>query len=128
MFFAPAIRTTAAAPTLGLLDGAFERFMNDSFPGMRAPATWHGLEEDDKSWTLTLDVPGIAKEHLSVNVEDQLVRIETSQESKRQFKAVYELPQEVDAEGCQAKLEHGVLTLKLAKLQQPSKARQIAIG
>lgn len=128
MFFAPAIRTTAATPALGLLDGAFERFMNDSLPGMRAPATWHHLEEDDKTWTLTLDVPGIAKEHLSINVEDQLVRIQTSQESKRQFKAVYELPQEVDVEACQAKLEHGVLTLKLAKLQQPSKARQIAIG
>lgn len=128
MFFAPAIRTTAATPALGLLDGAFERFMNDSLPGMRAPTTWHHLEEDDKSWTLTLDVPGIAKEHLSVNVEDQLVRIETSRESKRQFKAAYELPQEVDVEACQAKLEHGVLTLKLAKLQQPSKARQIAIG
>lgn len=126
MFFAPAIRTTAAAPRLGLLDGAFERFMNDSFTGLRAP--WHGLEEDDKGWTLNLDVPGIAKEHLRVQVEGQLVRIDTSQESKRQFKAVYELPQEVNLDACEAKLENGVLTLKLGKLAQPGNARQIAIG
>jgi HSP20 family protein len=125
MFFAPTLRNHRATPALGLLDGAFERFMSDSVAGLRAPG--HGLEEDDKAWTLSLDIPGVAKEHLRLHVDEQLLRIETSEESKRRFQAAWQLPQEVDAERCEARLENGVLTVKLAKLQRPSNARQIAI-
>ena len=38
------------------------------------------------------------------------MRIETKAEAKRQFKAAYELPQEIDADASGAKLENGVLT------------------
>jgi HSP20 family molecular chaperone IbpA len=76
---------------------------------------------------VTLDLPGVAKDELSITIEGSIVRIETTNEAKRQFKAAYELPQKIDATASTAKLENGVLTLTLVKEVPVSNARQIAI-
>jgi HSP20 family protein len=55
------------------------------------------------------------------------VRIATRAEAPRQFKAAYELPEEIDAEATSAKLVHGVLTLVLGKKQPVSTSRQIEV-
>src|SRR6478672_3144338 len=123
MFFAPVVRTRATAPAHRSFDRSFERFVNDAFFGTQGFA----LEQDDKAWTVTLDLPGIARDDLSINIEGTIVRIETRAEAKRQYKAAYELPQEIDVEATSARLENGVLTLSLAKKQPVSNARQIDI-
>ena len=126
MFFAPVVRTRATAPTHRSFDRSFERFVNDAFFG-NGLGQGFALEQDDKAWTVTLDVPGIAREDLSINIEGAVVRIETKAEAKRQYKAAYELPQEIDVEATSAKLENGVLTLALAKKQPVNTARQIEV-
>src|SRR6478609_1117987 len=127
MFFAPVVRTRASAPAYRSFDRSFERFVNDAFFGNGPGRGGFNLEQDEKAWTVTLDVPGIAREDLSINIEGAIVRIETKAEAKRQYKAAYELPQEIDVEATSAKLENGVLTLALAKKQPVSNARQIDI-
>ena len=128
MFFAPAVRTRATAPAYRSFDRSFERFVNDAFFGNgNGAGQGFRLEQDDKSWTVTLDVPGVARDDLSINIEGAVVRIETRAEATRQYKAAYELPQEIDVEATSAKLENGVLTLALAKKQPVSNARQIEI-
>ena len=126
MFFAPVVRTRATAPAYRSFDRSFERFVNDAFFGA-GTSQGFGLEQDDKAWTVTLDLPGIAREDLSINIEGAIVRIETRAEAKRQYKAAYELPQEIDVEATSARLENGVLTLSLAKKQPVSTARQIEV-
>ena len=125
MFFAPVVRTRAYSPAFPSFDRNFERFVNEAF---FSPAT-SGLEvkPDEKGWTFSLDLPGVAKEDLAVNIEGSVVRIETSKEAKRQFKAAYELPQDLDVTASTAKLENGVLTLTLAKQAPVSNARQIEV-
>jgi HSP20 family molecular chaperone IbpA len=125
MFFAPALRTRAYAPAARDFDRAFERFAADAF----APAAWSRVkvEQDEQSWTLSLDLPGVPREDLSIDVEGTVVRIATRAEAKRQFKAAYELPEEIDADATSAKLEHGVLTLVLGKKKPVSTARQIEV-
>lgn len=125
MFFAPVLRTRATAPAYRSFDRSFERFVNDAFfgNGFAGP----GLEQDDKAWTVTLDLPGVAREDLAVSIEGAIVRIETKAEARRQYKAAYELPQEIDVEATTARLENGVLTLKLAKKQPVSNARKIEV-
>ena len=125
MFFAPVVRTRAVAPSFRSFDRSFERFVNDAF--FTNTARPFNVEQDDKAWTVTLDVPGVAREDLLINVEDAIVRIETKPEAKRQFKAAYELAQEIDTDATTAKLENGVLTLTLAKKAPVSNARQIEI-
>jgi len=125
MFFAPVVRTRAASPAFRSFDRSFERFVNDAFYG--TATTGVNVEQDDKAWTVTLDLPGVAREDLAINIEGAVARIETKAEAKRQFKAAYELPQDIDAEATTAKLENGVLTLSLAKKQPLSNVRTIEV-
>ena len=70
MFFAPALRSRAfVAPRH--FDRNFERFVNDAFVGARRNVD---VQEDEKGWTLRLDVPGIAREQLSIGIEGAVVR------------------------------------------------------
>jgi len=123
MFFAPAIRTTRYVPRT--VDRSFERFVNSAFTAAQRSLQ---IEQDDKSWTLSLDVPGLSREDLTVGIEGAVVRIESKAEAKRAFKAAYELPQDIDAGASEAKLENGVLTLKLGKLVPVDNVTQLSIG
>jgi HSP20 family protein len=125
MFFAPVVRTRAFAPTFRSFDRSFERFVNDAF--FSDATRGFNVEQDDKAWTVSLDLPGVAKDDLSVNIEGSIVRIETKAEAKRPFKAAYELAQDIDAGASAAKLENGVLTLTLAKQVPVSNSRTIEV-
>ncbi len=122
MFFAPVVRT----PAMHSFDRRFQRFVQDHF--FTAPtATGFHLQEDDKTWTVSLDLPGVTREDLKIQVDGAVVRIETRPEAPRTYKAAYELPQDIDVDGTQAKLENGVLTLTLAKPAPVSRAREIKL-
>ncbi|MBT2299342.1 Hsp20/alpha crystallin family protein [Variovorax paradoxus] len=123
MFFAPAIRTARFVPHA--YDRSLERFVNDAFSSARRSLN---VEQDEKNWTLTLDVPGFSREDLTLGIEGAVVRIESKADAKRQFKAAYELPQDIDVATSEAKLENGVLTLKLGKLVPVSNVAQLAIN
>ncbi len=125
MFLATVPRTRTFSPAFRSFDGNFERFINEAFAtGSRRQAS---VEQDDKQWTLSLDVPGVAREDLNIGIEGGFVRIETRPEAKRQYKFAYELPQDIDAAASSARLEHGVLTLALAKQVPVSKVTQLNI-
>lgn len=125
MFFAPVVRTRSMAPSFRSFDRNFERFVNDAFFG--SGKLGFDVKQDDKAWTVTLDMPGVAREDLAITIEGAIVRIETKAEAPRQYKSAYELPEEIDAEATTAKLENGVLTLALAKKQAVSTARQVEV-
>jgi len=125
MFFAPSLRTRSYAPAARSFDRSFERFLNEAFVSPSLVGV--KVEQDDNSWTVTRDLPGVAREQLAVNIEGAVVRIETTAEAKRTFKAAYELPEEIDAEASSAKLENGVLTLTLGKKKPVSNARTIEV-
>jgi HSP20 family protein len=123
MFFAPALHTARFAPRS--YDRAFERFVNEAFAGARKSPL---VEQDDKSWTLSIDVPGLSREDLTIGIEGTVIRIDSRAEAKRQFKAAYELPQDIDVRSSEAKLENGVLTLKLGKQVPVSRVSELQIN
>ncbi|MGJ7579476.1 Hsp20/alpha crystallin family protein [Variovorax sp. RHLX14] len=124
MFFAPEFRTAHFVPRAS--DRNFERFVNGAL--LSGPQSVPEVEQDEKSWTLSLDVPGLSRDDLSIGIEGACVRIESKPEAKRRVKKVYELPQEIDAAVSEAKLENGVLTLKLGKLVPINKVHQLSIN
>jgi len=124
MFFAPALRTRAYVPARSF-DRSFERFLHEAF---QAPVGGLKVEQDDAAWTVSLDVPGVAREQLSIDVDGTVVRVQTVADAPRKFQATYELPAEIDAEATTAKLENGVLTLTLGKKKPVVTSRQIAIN
>lgn len=125
MFFAPAIQKAAELPSPAPAEFGLQRFLRDASTGFGMLSPGYSLSEDDQSWTLEIDVPGVAREHLQVSVDRNAVQLSTSQESKRQFNLAFTMPREINAEGCQAQLVDGVLKLKLAKSQP---VRQIQIN
>ena len=124
MIFAPALRTRAYVPARGV-DRAFERFLSEPF--FRPAHTGVKVEQTEQAWTVTLDVPGVAREQLAIDVDGAVVRVQTAADAPRQYKAAYELPAEIDAEATAAKLENGVLTLTLAKKKPVVTSRQIEV-
>lgn len=76
------------------------------------PAT---LTQDAQSFTLSFDVPGVSREQLEVGIEGRMVRLSSASGAPRPYRFACELPQDIDATQSNAKLENGVLTLKLTK-------------
>jgi len=89
------------------------------------------VKEDDKSYTVRADIPGVKKEDIQVDVEGNMIslRAEAKQEkeekkgekviySERSFGMVsrsFSLPAEVDSKGAKAEYKDGVLSLTLPK-------------
>lgn len=124
MFFAPALHTRHYAPARGF-DRSFERFLNDAF--FKPAASGVKVEQSDEAWTVAMDLPGVTREQLSINVDGAVVRVATLQDAPRQYRAAYELPADIDADATSAKLENGVLTLTLGKKKPVVTARQIEV-
>jgi HSP20 family protein len=89
------------------------------------------VKEDEKSYSVRADIPGVKKEDIQVDIEgDQVwLRAEAKQEKeeKKDEKVIYSersygmvsrsfsLPTEVDAKGAKAEYKDGVLNLTLPK-------------
>jgi len=79
--------------------------------------------------TLQLDLPGVAEEDVNISLENNRIKIEAKRGDARseaeevilrersfgEFSREYRLPWPVAAEGVQARLEEGVLTLDLER-------------
>ena len=102
-----------------------ERFMQDALHGTSQKSAVY--TQDETSFTLTLDMPGITKEQLSIAIEGAIVRISSKEDAPRRYSAAYELPLDIDTATSEAKLENGVLTLKLTKKVPVSTATELVI-
>ena len=114
-------RRSVYAPALRSLD----RFLDDALTVARAAGAQ--LTEDEQTWTLAIDVPGVSREQLTISIEGASVKVETLPDAPRQYRKAYEFGQEVDAAASSAKLELGVLTLTLAKRRPEPKGATLTI-
>ena len=86
------------------------------------------LQEDEKAYSFSLDLPGVSKEHLRIQIEATVLRVETLEGAPRRYRAVYEFAQEIDSASSQARVEHGVLHLSLTKKLPVNKATELSIS
>jgi HSP20 family molecular chaperone IbpA len=124
MFFAAA-PSPFQANTRRYVNSAAGRFLDDALLAARQQGC--AYTQDETSFTLSLDVPGIAKDQLTISIEDAVVRISTKEGATRRYRAAYELPQDIDSALSEAKLDNGVLTLKLAKKVPVNTATELSI-
>jgi HSP20 family molecular chaperone IbpA len=103
-----------------------ERLLSDASARANQPTTQ--FKQDDDAFHLVLDMPGISKEQLAISTEGTVVRIASREGAARQYRAAYELPHDIDATQSNAKLENGVLTLKLTKKIPVSQSTEISIN
>ena len=123
-------------------------FDTDFMPKANATAPAINVKETDKAYIVELAAPGMTKDDFNVHINDEgnlIIKMEQKKEQKEEDKSArylrrefsyskYEqtliLPDDVEREHISAKVEHGVLTVELPKLQQAQVkvSRQIEIG
>ena len=113
------------------------------FPAQAELAMKVDVKEDDKNFIIKADIPGVKKEDIQIDIDDDHValRAEVKQEKdeKQGEKVVYSeraygmvsrsftLPLDVDAKGAKAEYKDGVLNLTLPKKGNGS-AKRIAVS
>ena len=96
-----------------------------------ARSTALDVAETERAYTVRLDLPGVAKEDVKIAIEGRRVTVEasTAQSSEKKdgervlyaersmasYARSFTLPVEVDQAESSARMDHGVLTLQLAK-------------
>jgi HSP20 family protein len=132
MFYSLATRPTRDyqrhyAPVVS--NGALEKFLNETFTSLAGAVSPQSanVEDQEKSYSLQLDVPGLAREQLEIAIEADVVRVSSKLDAPRKVKAAWRFPLEIDVEASSAKLENGVLTLTLGKKVPVSNAATLAI-
>ena len=127
----------------------FEDFLNNDFmPRANTTAPAVNVKVDEKAYTMEVAAPGIRKEFCRVSINDEgnlNVAIENKVEHKEEekkhhylrrefsytnYEQSYTLPEDVDKDNIEAKVENGILTVTLPRMQKEVKklGRNINIG
>jgi HSP20 family protein len=119
---------------------AFDRDENDNV----ATANWApavDIKEDDKSFTMLADIPGVDPKDIEVTMDNNVLTVKGERQSEkkteeenykrveRQYGAFYRrftLPDTADAENIEAHSEHGVLKVTIPK-KEVAQSRRISI-
>jgi HSP20 family protein len=122
----------------------FPRLLDDLFGerslgGALAPAM--DVSESDDQYAITLEVPGVAKDDVTVEVHENVMTIRGEKKSEREekkeksrwierrygsFSRSFTLPSNADPERVKAAFKDGVLTIEIAKVEE-SKPKVISI-
>ena len=129
MFFTPYARGQAFANACAVrpTDLALQRFLGNAIESASARAAGVQVQQDEKSVTLQIDVPGLTREQLQIDIDGKRVRLQTVEGAPRSLRRAWELAGEIDAAASSAKLENGVLTLTLAKRVPDATATRLEI-
>jgi HSP20 family protein len=108
-------------------------------PARLSPAV--DLTEDEKSYIVTAELPGVKKEDVTVEIQDDVLTIRGEKKSEREekkdrshwversygsFSRAFTLPPTAVTESPKANFSDGVLTIEIPK-KEAAKARQISI-
>lgn len=84
------------------------------------------VNETDESAIITLDVPGVRPEQVTVAAEDRVLQVKAERDGRSSTVRHYTVGSKYDLSRVEAHLSMGVLTLTLPKAEE-AKARQIAV-
>ena len=127
-------------PNLFDIDSVFENFFNDSvFPSFynRSGLMKVDIREEDASYIMEAELPGIKKDQVNLSIDDEMLTIEVQYDEQNEEDNKTYLRRErrsgsmtrsfnlanVDSEKIDAQMEDGILTLKLPK-KEPEKKTQ----
>ena len=127
-------------------DSLFSTFFPtvDSDDSNEEPVSWHpriDLVETTEAFELAMDLPGVSKEDLTINLHEGVLSIAGERTARAleetdtvvrferpsgRFYRSFTLSNKIDEKGIEARQENGVLLVKLPKLEA-SKPRKIAV-
>ncbi|CAK7061916.1 hypothetical protein CUZ56_00540 [Saezia sanguinis] len=127
MFLVPTLRRAYSQDSANSAINGFENELARWF-GRAVEPGFSTLTEKDGVWEVSLDIPGVSREQLSIDIDGRKVKIQTQEGAPRQYASAFVLPAEVDPAASEAKLENGVLTLKLARKVEEKTSTQLTIN
>lgn len=94
--------------------------------------------DEEKSFSISMDIPGLNRDEISIEVKDNKLFVtgerkqvtENSVRSERRygkFSRIFSLPQNANADGIEAQYKDGVLDLKIPK-EEKTQTRKISIS
>jgi len=100
--------------------------LNDFDHLFKSTSSNYFMDEDEKKYLLYLDMPGVKKEDLKIEVKDSnLVILGESKERSRKYNRVFNLPNFADIDNIEADLVDGVLKVNIPKLKEKAKLVRI---
>jgi HSP20 family protein len=121
---------TAYSPVQNLnriFDSLLDYANSDERTKVAAPKSY--LSENNGTYTLEVELPGVKKEDINVNVESNLLKIAAIRkraEEEIKYEREYHLSSEMDSANIKASNENGILTLMLTRKPE-AQSKQIAI-
>ncbi len=122
-----------------IFDQFFGRGSDDDTSAVWAPRT--DLSETDDAFRIRLDVPGMTKDDIAINLQNNTLTVSGERSSERQedgeehvrverafgnFHRTFTLPDAVDPDRVEATYDEGVLTINVPKTETSTR-RQIEI-
>ena len=122
-----------------IFDQFFGRSEDEEASAVWAPRT--DLSETDDAFRIRLDVPGMTKDDITINLQNNTLTVSGERTSERtdegeeyvrverafgNFHRTFTLPNAVDRENVEAAYEDGVLTINVPKTEESTR-RQIEI-
>jgi len=83
-------------------------------------------EDRDKDIAFTIDMPGVAKKDINVEVEDHFIKVTASNGNGRDYNYTRRFKPQVDVESAVATFKNGVLDIVVKKLEE-KKGKKVSI-
>ena len=84
-------------------------------------------EDRDKDIVFTIDMPGVAKKDIDINIEEHSITVKAENGGKRKYNYSRKFKPAVDAETAKATFTNGVLDITVTKIDPKPKGRKVAI-
>jgi HSP20 family protein len=84
------------------------------------------ISSTDKEVTVTVELPGVAKEQIKINAYDNQVEV-TTNDAKRKYHEIVDLPTGVDVESVRSTFKNGLLEITFNKTASKNKGKSVKI-
>ena len=84
-------------------------------------------EDRDKDIVFTIDMPGVSKKDIDINIEEHSIKVSAENGGKRKYNYSRKFKPAVDTESAKATFTNGVLDITVKKLEAKPTGRKVAI-
>ena len=84
-------------------------------------------EDREKDIVFTIDMPGVAKKDIDINIEEHTITVKAENGGKRKYNYSRKFKPAVDTKSAKATFTNGVLDITVTKLESKPSGRKVAI-
>ena len=84
-------------------------------------------EDRDKDIVFTIDMPGVSKKDIDINIEEHSITVKAENGGKRKYNYSRKFKPAVDPETAKATFTNGVLDITVTKLESKPTGKKVAI-